>query len=260
MELIQRQALNWKYSKATTGNILLSAAIALCLIPMMVWAQGPVGAKVYVTPLESYSGSDPLPKPNKILVYDFAINPADIQVDKSQEYRPRHLVTGDESPQAIAKKVSAELANELVTKLEKTGIPVEHVTADTIAPDNALTVQGKFVSLQQGNKIEREGIGMGAGSADVQTTVDVHLKSTSNAVLVSQFQTDTKPAENMGAGVPAAAGVNPAAAAAKSKATDRKKTIDAYTSKTADVMAQEISKQMAKLGWIKVNDKGEVVP
>jgi hypothetical protein len=30
--------------------------------------------------------------------------------------------------------------------------------------------------------------------------------------------------------------------------------------KTADAMAHEITKQMAKLGWIKVNDKGEVVP
>jgi hypothetical protein len=96
-----------------------------------------------------------------------------------------------------------------MAKLSKTGIPVEHVTSETTAPDS---------------KAERVGIGMGAGSADVQATVDVHLKRPSDAILVSQFQTDTKPAENIGAGVPAAAGVDPAAVAAKSKITDRKKT------------------------------------
>jgi hypothetical protein len=59
--------------------------------------------------------------------------------------------------------------------------------------------------------------------------------------------------------VPAAAGVNPAAIAAKSTIGDRRQTIEAYASKTANAMAEEIMKTMAKQGWVKVNDKGEVM-
>ena len=74
------------------GALLISAA----------HAQGPLAAKINVTPLASYTGSNPLPKPEKILVYDFAINPDDVQVDKIQSLRPRHLITGDQKPDSIA--------------------------------------------------------------------------------------------------------------------------------------------------------------
>jgi hypothetical protein len=60
--------------------------------------------------------------------------------------------------------------------------------------------------------------------------------------------------------VPVAAGLNPAAVAAKSTITDRRKTLNAYASKTADASAAEILKAMAGQGWIKLSDKGEVVP
>ncbi len=233
----------------TAGAVLISAA----------QAQGPLGAKINVTPLASYSGSNPLPKPEKILVYDFAINPDDVQVDKTQSLRPRHLITGDQKPDSVAASASKKYSEELVKALEKTGIRVEHVAAGTPPSDNAMVIQGSFTSLKQGNKAERDTIGMGAGSADVQTKVDVHVKTPSESVLFSQFQTDTKPAENVGSAVPVAAGLNPAAAAAKSTVGDRKKTANAYATKTADAAAKEVIKSMAAQGWIKTNDKGEVV-
>jgi hypothetical protein len=240
-------------------------------LPRLVWlaagallvsaahAQGPLAAKIHVTPLASYTGSNPLPKPEKILVYDFAVNPGDVQVDKIQSLRPRHLITGDQKPDAIAASASKKYSSELVKALEKTGIPVEHVAAGTPPSDNAMVIQGSFTSLKQGNKTERDTIGMGAGSADVQTKVDVHIKTPSDSVLLSQFQTDTKAAQNVGAAVPVAAGLNPAAAVAKSTVGDRRTTVNAYASITADATAKEIIKSMAAQGWVKTNDKGELV-
>jgi Domain of unknown function (DUF4410) len=218
-------------------------------------AQTPLAAKIHVTPLASYTGSNPLPKPEKILVYDFAVNPDDVQVDKMQSIRPRHLITGDQKPDSIAASASKTYSQELV----KAGIAVEHVAAGTPPSDNAMVIQGSFTSLKQGNKTERDTIGMGAGSADVQTKVDVHIKTPSDSVLLSQFQTDTKPAQNVGSAVPVAAGLNPAAAVAKSTVGDRRKTVNAYASKTADATAKEIIKSMAAQGWVKTNDKGELV-
>jgi hypothetical protein len=101
---------------------------------------------------------------------------------------------------------------------------------------------------------------MGLGSAGVQTKIDVRLKTPAEAVLVSQFQTETTVPKNVGAVAPAAAGLDPAAVAAKSVVTDRKKTLNHDVVKTADASANEITKVMAAQGWIKLNDKGEAAP
>jgi hypothetical protein len=219
---------------------------------------GPMAAKVKVTSLQSYSGSA-LPKPDKILIYDLVADTSDVQVDASQKIRPRHLITGDEKPEAIAHKAQSVFAAELQKKLAKTGIPVEHVAADTAPSNNSLVIQGSFLSLQQGMKTERVVVGMGTGSAAIQTKVDVRLKTPAEVILLSQFQTETTKAKNIGGAVPVAAGLNPAAVAAKSTIADRKKTLNAYASKTADASAVEILKAMASQGWVKLNDKGEVI-
>jgi hypothetical protein len=219
---------------------------------------GPLAAKVKVTTLQSYSGT-PLPKPDKILIYDL-VPGTDIQVDKSQSIRPRHLVAGDENPEAVAKKSENTFSEEMAKKLAKTGIPVQHVTADTAPSEGSLVVQGTFVALHEGTKGERVTVGMGLGSATVQTKIDVHLKTPAEAVLLSQFQTETTVTKNVGAVAPAAAGLDPAAVAAKSVVTDRKKTLHHDVVRTSDASAKEITKLMAAQGWIKLVDKGEVMP
>jgi hypothetical protein len=231
---------------------------ATALLVSGALAQGPLAAKINVTPVAVYTGTSPLPKPQKILVYDYAVNPDGVQVDKLQALRPRHLITGDESPDKIAAGAGKKYYLELIKELKKTGIPVEQVTTGTAPPDNAMLVQGSFTSLKQGTKAERDTIGMDTGSADFETKVDVHLKTPAATILLSQFQTDTKPGEDAGSALPVAAGLNPAAAVTKSTITDGKKTLNAYASKTADATAKEILKSMAAQGWIMTNDKGEV--
>jgi hypothetical protein len=223
-----------------------------------IQAQTPLSAKVNVTPVSVYTGSTPLPKPAKILIYDFAVNPDDVQVDKLQAMRPRHLITGDKKPDAVAASANKKFQAELVKALAKTGIPVEHAATGTTASDNQMVVQGSFTSLKEGTKAERDTVGMGLGSANVQTNVNVHVKSGQDMVLLSQFSTDMKPGTNTGSVVPVAAGLDPAAVVAKSTVMDRRKTLNAYASKTADATAKEILKSMAAQGWIKTNDKGEV--
>jgi hypothetical protein len=239
------------------NSLLLGSATAALLV-VTAHAAGPLAAKVNVTSLTGYSGGGSLPKPAKILVYDFDLDPGDVQVDKVQAMRPRHLLTGDKSQDAVATAAGKTYYQEMVKALAKTGIPVEHVAAGTPAPADALVIHGSFDALKEGTKAERVTVGLGTGSADVETKVNVHLKTTADDVSFLQFQTNTKPAENVGAGLPVVAGLNPAAAAAKSTVGDRKKTLNAYASKTADASAKEILKSMAAQGWVKINDKGEV--
>ena len=218
-----------------------------------------MAAHVKVTTLQSYSGN-PLPKPNKILVYDLVADPSQVQVDASQKIRPRHLATGDENPEAILHKTQTAFSEEMQKKLAQCGLPVERVAADIAPSANSLVVQGTFLTLQEGTKTERVVVGMGTGSAAVQTKVDVRLKTVPDVVLLSEFQTETTKAENMGGAVPVAAGMSPAAVGAKSVVSDRKKTLNVYAVQTADVSAAEILKAMAGQGWVKLNDKGDVIP
>ncbi len=251
-------ARNKKALAAASVTALLFVATSASCWTAAARADGPLAAKVKLTTLESYKGGS-LPKPDKILIYDL-VPGSDIQVDKSQKLRPRHLIAGDENPDAIAHKSESTFSEELEKKLAKTGIPVQQVNADTAPSDNSLVIQGTFVALREGDKTQRVTVGMSLGSARVQTKIDVRLKTSAEAVLVSQFQTETTTANNVGAVVPVAAGLNPAGVATKSVVTDRRKTLNHYVSKTADASAKEIIKLMADQGWIKLNDKGEVVP
>jgi hypothetical protein len=251
-------AWNKKNLAAATATALLIVAATASCWTAVARADGPMAAKVKLTTLQSYSGA-PLQKPDKILIYDL-VPGSDIQVDKSEKHRPRHMIAGDENPEAIARKSDNTFSEELGKKLAKTGIPVQHVTADTAPSDNSLVIQGTFVALREGDKAERVTVGMTLGSAQVQTKIDVRLKTSAEAVLVSQFQTETTTAKNVGAAVPAVAGANPAAVATKSVVTDRRKTLNHYISVTADASAKQIIKLMSDQGWIKLNDKGEVVP
>ena len=114
--------------KSTSGWFAASAfPAATALLVSAASAQGPLAAKVNVTSVAVYTGSSPLPKPQKILVYDFAVNPDDVQVDKVQALRPRHLITGDKSSDQVAASAGKKYYLELVKALQKTGIPVEHV-------------------------------------------------------------------------------------------------------------------------------------
>lgn len=222
------------------------------------YVDNPLSARVQITGVQNYSGAA-LPKPAKILVYDFTISPEDIQVDKSQQIRLRHLIEGDKTPDKVGENAVDELSKELVKSLKKTGLPVERAKKSMTPPPDALVVKGAFLAVKEGDKAERVAVGMGAGSAEVKTKIEVSLEQAADPVMVSAFQTGTTLANNMGAGVPMAAGANPAAVATKSKVTDRKKTVSAYATKTADAAAKQITSTMAELGWVKVDSKGKVV-
>ena len=135
--------------KSTPGWFAASAwPVATALLVSAASPQGPLAAKVKVTSVAVYTGSSPLPKPQKILVYDFAVNADDVQVDKVQALRPRHLITGDKSSDKVAASAGKKYYVELVKALEKTGIPVEHVATGNRRPRKRHGRSG-FVYLAQ---------------------------------------------------------------------------------------------------------------
>ena len=114
-----------------------------------------------------------LPRPNRILVYDFAASPADVPpesafaVTNSTQLPPQ-------TPQqlAAARQAGAELAGQLVAELRAMDLVAEHASADTKPRLNDIILRGYFLSVDEGSATKRIVIGFGAGASSLQTAVE----------------------------------------------------------------------------------------
>ncbi len=121
-----------------------------------------------------------VPRPDAILVYDFAVSPDEVTHDKGlsaeliQEYEqykgtPR---TAEEIQQGH--KVADAVANELVKKIRSYGLWADRSFGQPSGTGKVLMVKGQFLSVDEGNPSEPTAIGLGAGRSDVQAHVQVY--------------------------------------------------------------------------------------
>jgi Domain of unknown function (DUF4410) len=208
-----------------------------------------------------YQG-DPLPKPEKALVYDFEVPPEVVSVDTSpaaRVHRRRAAAEAASSPEALARQVQAAFSKALVRELQQASVPAEAVAgADTPAPPHSLLVKGDFTAIDQGNKTKRILIGFGKGASDVQAHVTVSLASEQEPVALLEFnvksQSGKKPgaAATVGAGAATMGTVSAPSAAAGVGAggvLDSAATVEADVSRMAKGVAKQIAQLMTSQPW-----------
>ena len=139
------------------------------------------------TPVQQYTGNEPLPRPPVLLVYDFAVDAHDVVVDvfgpNFMHERPppsEHLETG--------KAVAKELSEQLVTKLAERGITAKRATASSHVPLHALVVKGQLVSINEGDAMGRVTIGFGAGSEELRALVQVYQMTDNGLRRISEVE------------------------------------------------------------------------
>lgn len=121
-----------------------------------------------------------LPRPERILVYDFAVSPQEVQLDENLaakiKQRYEHENTAPRTPQEL--KVGHTVANvvtdELVKKIRSYGLWAERAMGAPPAGLDTLLIKGQFLSIDEGNRAERVLIGFAAGRTDVQAAVQVY--------------------------------------------------------------------------------------
>jgi hypothetical protein len=208
--------------------------------------------------LSSYQGSEPLPKPDKTVIYDFAV-PADaITMDRSAGARllghgPLARLRGepqDTSPEAVIEHVQASFAKAFIKELQKTSIPTERFeNAGTTMPMHTLVVSGEFTLINQGNKSKRIMIGFGRGASDVQAHVKVSLTTDKVPIVVSEFELNSASGKKPGAA--ATMGVGSAAGSvAGGGVGDQKETVEGDASRMANAVAKQIETLMISQKWI----------
>jgi len=210
-----------------------------------------------------YQG-EPLPKPEKALIYDFAVPASVISVDESPAgrlHRPRQQAGGAAagSPEAVAKQVQDSFSKSLSHELQEAKVPVETATEpDTAAPQHTLLVQGEFTTINQGNKTKRVLIGFGKGASDVQAHVTVSETTEQQPVVLLEFNVKSQSGKKPGAAATVGAGAatlgtvsagSAAAGVAAGGVVDKAATVEADASRMAKGVAKQIVELMNTQTW-----------
>ncbi len=237
----------------------LAIAIGFVLLPCLIWAQVPGTGRVHIKPEQSYSGTPPLTKPASIVVYDFAVTPEDVKLNKSALNRVRMRMSGNQQDEQtkLAHKVADDFSTSLIKDLQKTGFTVVKGTTGEPLPENSLAIQGEFLQVDEGNRTRRMAIGLGAGASKVAANVECYLQQGSGHTLVSQFQATSESSRKPGAAETMGAGAAPEIAAGVGGATEMKQNAEGDTGRMAKAIAKQITKNLTEQGWMPTSNPSE---
>ena len=153
-----------------------------------------------------------LPRPDLIMVYDFAVSPDEVKLDTGlsaelmQKYQEHKGASRTAEEIKVGHKVADVVANELVKNIRSYGLMAERAIGYPKSKGKVLMVKGQFLSIDQGNRTERVAIGLGAGRTDVQANVQVYELTPQGMQKVDTLRGDAKSgykpgmAEMMGVG------------------------------------------------------------
>ena len=215
---------------------------------------------------ESALSSDELPRPDRVYVGEFHVLPANVVLDSApgaEVERALESVPSDELREKVGDLAARTIAEELVKDIRGLGLDAE-AGHDVLPPPNGevlLSIQGQLLSVDEGNRLRRLAIGLGAGRSTVLSAVQIYLLDDRGERLVERFDVTSKSpplpglAETMGVG---AATGRLAVSASVSAGTHLSGEIDQKLGQTvrADALraADAVSKRLAELfreeGWL----------
>ena len=237
-------------------------------------------SKVAVTSRQTYAKNEQLPKPDRIIIYDFAATPEEVPADDpliglyGKATRPQ---TADEVN--LGRKLGAGIAGELVKEILGLGMPAERSSTGLPPGIGDLLIKGVFVSIDEGSRLQRIFIGFGSGAGELKTLVEIYQITTEGSrPLVSEEikatggkmpgMLFTVPASVLAgpAGLSVAAvSAAPGSAAAVGQATATSggtnvaselgpESIGAAAKKTAKEITNVLTRIFARYGWIRVGN------
>lgn len=208
-----------------------------------------------------YERQGPISRPERILVYDFAVAPGEVKLDRGVSAELEQMAKGTprtEQELQVGRATAAALSDELVKQINEMGLVAQRVVGVPANWANAVLIEGQILSIDEGNRTERVVIGLGAGRSSVRTDVQVYEARGTQLVRIAEFMTDArsgyKPgaAETMGLG--AAAGDLAVSAAVTAAGTVASETLgvdaQADARRTASDVAKKLKPFFVEQGWI----------
>ena len=231
--------------KYVTPTIILLAG-------MLVFVGGCASAKVEPT----VKASQWFPKPDMIVVNNFAVDPRDVQLDRgllATTMRDDGNRTPNAEESQVGKIVSEKLAVVLVDELRQAGIAAVRPGPQIKPTDTTVTLNGEFLTVDQGNQTARVWVGFGLGGSELRT----RIQATQNGQLLAQADTKTKSSlkpgmlTSAGASAAAESGTAVAVGAATTGLNEAFfATVEADARRTAKEVASKIKDAYVERGWL----------
>jgi len=153
----------------TTKTGSLAHLLSWRLLASLLIAPGLLAgcASTKISDRQEYEGGQ-LPRPGRIIVYDFAATPTDLPA-WSNERQTYADAAADTTPDELAagRKLGADVAKELVSKIDKMGMVAVRAAGQPGPQLNDIALIGYFSSIDKGSTAERLLIGFGTGTASV---------------------------------------------------------------------------------------------
>ena len=196
-------------------------------------------------------------KPDFILVNDFAVKPADVQLDQgvaTTAALEAGLVNQTAEEVRLGRLASETLAAKLVAALRDEGIQA-YRPSDKVPPTpRTIILAGRFLSVDQGNRTLRVAAGFGLGHTELRT----HVIGYQNREKIAEAVTITGSAPRPGVAVSLGAGAvagSLATAAASGGATTAAgelflSTVEVDSQRTAKELAAQIGQAYRNRGWL----------
>ena len=209
---------------------------------------------------QGYTGG-PLPRPTQVVVYDFTLAPEQVHLDQAIGARLQRAVGGESAEQRESEATAATqaaLAKTLSTKLQSYGLPVERLPTGAAAPPGALVVDGRILSVNEGNRARRVVVGFGAGRSSMTAEARLYYVQRAEPQFVQSFSGSSDSGRMPGlagtAGLGAAAGrvgTSAALSGGMHAGTEMRGTED---ERNADHLANALARQIGAFavaqGWI----------
>ena len=230
--------------------------IVPCLLVLMILAGC---ASTKVTEREIYVMHD-IPKPDRILVYDFAVTASDVPATDAQANQYSRSGTPQTSEEiTIGRQLGAQIAKDLVERFRTMGLQADHGTPETRPRINDLLLWGYFLSVEKGSSDMRLAIGFRQGVAELKTAVEGFQMTPRGLRKLGSGTVDSSGNKTPGMAVPLAVAIateNPAGLIiggtmkVAGEVTGRN-TIEGRADQTAKEIADELKGRFQQLGWIK---------
>jgi hypothetical protein len=221
-------------------------------------AAGCAKTNVKTTNEIGYTG---LPRPQQVLIYNFAVSPADVKQNSSVFAKLGQSMEGS-NPTAeeiqIGREVADALATELTVKISQMGLNPLRATQNMPITQGSVLVTGHFVNIDEGNRLRRNVIGLGMGKSSLDAAVSVLAPGQGGLEEIIAFDAHADSGSMPGAAVMgpagAAAGAGTAAVVATNAAVSGVKSYKSSSAQQAKKMAEKIASELAKYfvqqGWI----------
>jgi uncharacterized protein DUF4410 len=201
-----------------------------------------------------------LTQPDRIYVFPFVTNPADIPSWSTAAKR----YAQSSSPQTqeeidAGRELGTIIAKELVAEIKEMGLFAMEGNQQTAPRVNDILLVGYFETIEEGSTIKRMAIGFGSGATETKTVVEGYQMTDAGLRQLGSAEIESDGSKTPGLFVPIAvlaATANPiglivmGSAKLAGEVTGRSK-VEGAAKRTAEAIAKQLKIRFEERGWIR---------